>query len=73
MSATCETCRYWRRYSDEAPKGVCRRYPPHVIAEVDTLSANDRIGRSEPEVTSHTVSEWPETPANEWCGEHESE
>ena len=55
MTATCNTCKYFRGSRGTAPRGWCHRFPPQVI-----YSDTER----EP------YFEWPEVMPDNWCGEH---
>lgn len=65
---TCETCRWWDRRDPSHTYADCRRLPPR-----NTLSVSGReIGGGRVQVTldTHANASWPNTAANDWCGEH---
>lgn len=69
---TCKTCQFWVTLEPGGVKdrnGHCRRFPPQITTRVYTLAANENHGRSEPEVESSTVTEWPQVKDSDWCGE----
>ena len=72
---TCKNCKFWKQHEREEARGAgfCRRFPPQITTRVYTLGTNENAGRYEPETESSTETEWPETKAAEWCGEHSLE
>lgn len=64
---TCETCRFWDK--DSPTKGTCHRYPPTVITITES-KAEGSVGEYREAVDSFSTSEFPDTLATEWCGEH---
>lgn len=67
-SATCVNCKYWLKQS--MASGECRRHAPQVVAYTESQTKGEH-GEYRESVDSHTQSEWPVTPAGEWCGEYE--
>lgn len=67
---SCSTCRFWHRDQAEYVYGFCRRWPPRAQLMVHAAKAHayDRI-----EVTMQTTChpEWPNTSADDGCGEHQ--
>lgn len=74
MPNHCRTCLYWdwqpindaTQLKDlhEGSFGYCRRHAPHSLVKVNSMDSTGN-GRSD------TV--WPETAANEWCGDHKED
>lgn len=58
--AACQNCTYWLA-GDVWHTGICRRMPPAVIVQTAYVDGSR---------TSVTDTEWPETGATDWCGEH---
>ncbi len=56
----CERCRFWEEFQDSDGWGHCHRYAPRPV--VDPL-------RRDEEGHAYMVAYWPETDADEWCGE----
>lgn len=61
MADRCADCRYYRAEPGE-PYGVCRRFPPQVVATV----APDGAGGIRPLIAG---SSQPITQPDHWCGE----
>ena len=59
MSECCENCKFWRVESSDGHEGMCLRFPPQPAYFVPQ------------DETDWSVSAWgfPETWADEWCGE----
>lgn len=66
LHPSCSSCAFWRAASKTS--GQCRRCPPQVVAYVET----NRDAYSQVHVETCTRSEFPETLAKEWCGEHQT-
>jgi hypothetical protein len=56
---TCATCPFWREWQLSKGTGDCRRHEPTVLRSKDFSDGTTRV-----------ESHWPETEAEEWCGEH---
>jgi hypothetical protein len=67
-SVACVNCNYWRKQSVES--GECRRRAPQVVAYTESQTKGEH-GEYRESVDSYTRSEWPNTLAEEWCGEYE--
>lgn len=65
MSATCESCQFWRRL--EGQQGLCRFNPPQGILQM----AQKRNLAGQVEAVPIPISFWPPVAAGEWCGRHE--
>jgi len=52
---TCETCNWWKSYSDTG--GHCHRYPPTPLVYIHPINGPDWL------------NERPHTLLNDWCGE----
>lgn len=52
------SCTFYLQIENDKRTGVCRRYPPQVVALYDGDSAT-------------TGREWPEVDSREWCGAYE--
>ena len=60
MTATCETCRWWKPpLPVTTNKGECHGGPPQA-------KATAAIGF--PRVVAHVLTYWPGTAADDWCG-----
>jgi hypothetical protein len=60
---TCKTCRFWT-------KEECHRMPPVVLSQTWSNTEGYR-GEYRESISSNQVTAWPETAADEWCGEHQ--
>jgi hypothetical protein len=61
----CKNCRYWLEKYDE--QGFCRRYPP--VPVVDVSYSEDHEGKLAAVFSTNPDTYFPETVADEWCGE----
>jgi hypothetical protein len=68
----CQSCAFWQQHTDakgDVPAwGFCLRYPPVAVARVESDTQGE-FGNYHERVSSSVTTEWPETRANEWCGE----
>lgn len=73
---TCKTCRFWHQTNHAiehdvfVEKGQCRKNPP-TINNQPLLGMNEK-GEVYP-LPGEITSRWPETLADDWCGEYERE
>lgn len=58
----CENCRFWVPNDDTNTDGTCHRHAPRVVAGTWGIYLV---------FLKATSTEWPDTVADEWCGEHE--
>jgi hypothetical protein len=67
----CGNCRFFCQKIDDEGAGICRRYPPVVIAAVSSeRTGSDSSYDGLAEVYSNASSEFPLVDSNDWCGEH---
>ncbi len=66
---TCKDCKFWLA-AEDSKTGLCRRFPPQMIASVYTLGQDKNAGRYNDEIYSASETEWPTTGSDEWCGEY---
>lgn len=57
---SCQICHWWKPVDEKRTIGQCRRNPPQVAPW-----ATD----NQHPIVYVSVSHWPETQADEWCGE----
>ena len=62
MTQTCATCRFWR--PTEGDFGQCRRRAPTTLYTTQTTSVR-------PDAPFRCRAVWPETRAEEWCGDYQ--
>lgn len=62
----CHQCRYWEQLGE---MGLCRRRAPRGRLDVRLAELLTRITVEEAE---NLRAYWPETSANDWCGEGKS-
>lgn len=63
----CETCKYFYPEDGDDKSGVCRRFPPHVVATIKGLPDKPQ---GEPEYNFRSV--FPPMLRTGWCGEHQA-
>jgi hypothetical protein len=64
---TCKTCKYWDQRYEPA---ICRRNPPQVQFKFEGGWRN-RVEDSDYLQQLVPLEFWPETEADDWCGEHQ--
>ncbi len=63
--ASCANCKFWRKSDDG---GLCHRYPPTPVGIHHHVSTTENQD-GDRYIESSTVSFWPETGPEHWCGE----
>lgn len=58
----CELCRYWDRFHGSSAVGLCHRYPPTLVTEIDCNEDGGSYSVSPIQVR-------PTLEADDWCGE----
>lgn len=63
---TCLNCKFWKSISISL--GDCRRFPPTVVTSTDSETEGEH-GEYREIIRSTTSTQWPDTSADDWCGE----
>ena len=61
MNRVCKLCEFWVEHADRPAVGECRRNPPVPVAITKSYASDD--------ILSDIESAWPDSRANDWCGE----
>lgn len=78
MEQTCGNCRFFQLQDRNTGAGICRRYPPSVLAgqwateeTMALMKASPPMGSRPPTITqvSNIAGQNPPTTRDLWCGE----
>lgn len=67
-AARCRSCQFWKMGSS-SEVGECRRLPPQIVSRTSDYSRSLGGGDYSEGISTSVDSEWPDTKAEDWCGE----
>lgn len=60
----CGNCRFWKSIKPATGIGLCRKYAPNPVAQIEYDIGDNSI-------KTPAVYRWPRVFDEDWCGEHE--